>query len=234
MFVVLKRRKLVIVLMALIALQLTLTTALCVKQFASGNKSLIDFTVVIDAGHGGIDGGVVSSSGVKESTLNLAYAKELGKIFEDAGFNVVQTRKTEDGLYGLPTNGFKRRDMQARKAIVDKTRPNLLISVHMNKYSAGYRSGPQVFYQLGKKDGQLLAQSVQRVFNDSTGNNHCAIAGDYYICREIDCPAVIAECGFLSNDAEAELLQTEQHRRQICELIFKGVMLYLYSSDNVI
>lgn len=228
MFVVLKKRKLAIVLLALIALQLTLTTVLCVKQFASSNQALIDFTVVIDAGHGGIDGGVVSSSGVKESTLNLAYSKTLGNIFSNAGFNVVQTRTTEDGLYGLPTNGFKRRDMQARKAIVDKAHPNLLISVHMNKFSASYRTGPQVFFQQGKEDGQSLAQSLQKIFNDSTGNRHEAIAGDFYICREIDCPAVIVECGFLSNDEEAALLQTEEHRQQICDLIFKGVMLYLY------
>ena len=229
MFVVIKRRKLVIVLLALIALQLTLTTVLCVKQFASSGKSLIDFTVVIDAGHGGIDGGVVSSSGVKESSLNLAYSKTLGKVFSNAGFNVVQTRITEDGLYGLPTNGFKRRDMQARKAIVDKARPNLVISVHMNKFSASYRTGPQVFFQEGKQDGQILAKSLQQVFNDSTGNRHEAIAGDFYICRELDCPAVIVECGFLSNDEEAELLQTDAHRQLICDLIFKGVMLYLYN-----
>ena len=228
MFLVVKRRRLVLILLVLIALQVALTAVLCVKQFATGYKSLIDFTIVIDAGHGGIDGGVVSSSGVKESTLNLAYSKTLGEAFKNAGFNVVYTRTTEDGLYGLPTNGFKRRDMQARKAIVDKTKPNMLISVHMNKFSASYRTGPQVFYQQGKTDGQSLAQSLQQVFNDSTGNNHSSIAGDYYICREISCPAVIVECGFLSNDAEAELLQTEAHRQMICDLIFKGVMLYLY------
>lgn len=228
MFVVLKRRRLVLILLILIALQISLTTVLCVKQFASGSKSLIDFTVVIDAGHGGIDGGVVSKNGVKESTLNLAYSKTLGEVFKNAGFNVVYTRTTEDGLYGLPTNGFKRRDMQARKEIVEKARPNLVISVHMNKFSASYRTGPQVFYQQGKADGQTLAEAMQQVFNDATGNNHQAIAGDFYICRELDCPAVIVECGFLSNDAEAELLQTETHRKLICDLIFKGVMLNLY------
>lgn len=228
MFVVIKRRRIVLILLILIALQITLTTVLCVKQFASSEQSLIDFTIVIDAGHGGIDGGVVSKSGVKESSLNLAYSKTLGEAFKNAGFNVVYTRTTEDGLYGLPTNGFKRRDMQARKQIVDKAKPNLLISVHMNKFSASYRSGPQVFYQQGKEDGQVLATSLQQVFNDNTGNNHSAIAGDYYICRELSCPAVIVECGFLSNDAEAELLQTEAHRQMICDLIFKGVMLYLY------
>ena len=228
MFIVVKRRRLVLALLILIAVELACTAVICVKQFANGNVSLIDFTVVIDAGHGGIDGGVVSVDGVKESTLNLAYARELGKTFEQRGFNVVQTRRTEDGLYGLPTKGFKSRDMKARKEIIDNARPNLVISVHMNKFSQSSRVGPQVFYQQGKTDGQQLAASLQKVFNDYTGNSHQAIGGDYYVCREVDCPAVIVECGFLSNAAESEWLQTDAYREQICEYIFRGVMLYLY------
>ena len=229
MFIVLKSKKVIAVLLVLIVAQLCLTTYLCVKQFGANSASLIDFTVVIDAGHGGIDGGVVGVDGVKESSLNLAYAKELGGLFERSGFNVVYTRKTEGGLYGLPTKGFKLRDMKARKEIVDGARPNIVISVHMNKFSASTRSGPQVFYQEGKDDGQTLAESLQRVFNDYTGNAHQAIAGDYYICREISCPAVIVECGFLSNADECALLQTDDYRQQVCNNIFNGVMLYLYS-----
>lgn len=229
MFVVWKSRNVMIVLLVLVALELCLMTYLCTSQFGAQNTSLIDFTVVIDAGHGGIDGGVVGVDGVKESTLNLAYAKQLGEVFERSGFNVVYTRKNEGGLYGLPTKGFKQRDMKARKAVIDDARANLVISVHMNKFSASYRTGPQVFYQEGKQDGQTLATSLQRVFNDYTGNHHEAIAGDYYICREISCPAVIVECGFLSNAEECAELQTDAYREQICNFIFSGVMLYLYA-----
>ena len=233
MFVVVKSKKVIIVLLILTVLELCLMGYLFISQFGAKKTSLIDFTVVIDAGHGGIDGGVVGADGVKESSLNLAYAKELGELFERSGFNVVYTRKTEGGLYGLPTKGFKLRDMQARKAIVDDARPNLVISVHMNKFSQSSRKGPQVFYQEGKSDGQSLAMSLQRVFNDYTGNNHEAIAGDYYICREIDCPSVIVECGFLSNADECAQLQTDAYREQICNYIFSGVMLYLYSGIQI-
>lgn len=229
MFVVLKSKKVIIVLLVLVLLELCLMAYLFINQFGAKNTSLIDFTVVIDAGHGGIDGGVVGADGVKESALNLAYAKELGAVFERSGFNVVYTRKSDGGLYGLPTKGFKLRDMKARKAVIDSARPNLVISVHMNKFSQTSRTGPQVFYQEGKNDGQVLAQSLQRVFNDYTGNNHEAIAGDYYICREIDCPSVIVECGFLSNADECAMLQTDAYREQICNYIFSGVMLYLYN-----
>lgn len=229
MFVIWKSKRVIAVLLTLIIIQLALTTFLLVETFSSQKTTLIDFTVVIDAGHGGIDGGVVGVDGVKESTLNLAYAKTLGEIFERSGFNVVYTRKTEGGLYGLPTNGFKLRDMKKRKEIIDKARPNLLLSVHMNKFSQSTRSGPQVFFQQDSDVGQKLAQSVQRVFNDFTGNAHEAIAGDYYVCRETDCPAAIVECGFLSNAEECAKLQTDDYREQVCNQIFNGVMLYLYS-----
>lgn len=229
MFIVWKGKRVVAILLVLIVAELCLTAYLCTKNFSAKDATLIDFTVVIDAGHGGIDGGVVGADGVKESTLNLAYAKQLGSVFELSGFNVVYTRKSEGGLYGLPTKGFKLRDMQARKEIIDNARANIVISVHMNKFSQSYRKGPQVFYQEGKDDGRILAQSLQKVFNDYTGNSHEAIAGDFYVCREVDCPSVIVECGFLSNADECAQLQTDAYRKLICDYIFSGVMLYLYS-----
>lgn len=229
MFSVVKGKKVFIVLVILIVCELALATCLCVEQFDKKPTSIIDFTVVIDAGHGGIDGGVVGINGEKESTFNLAYALTLGEIFQNGGFNVVYTRTTENGLYGLPTKGFKSRDMQARKKIIEQANPNLVISVHMNKFSQSTRSGPQVFYQKGKEDGKILADSLQKVFNDFTGTSRESLAGDYYMCREIDCPSVIVECGFLSNAVDAANLATEQYKQQICNKIFSGVMLYLYS-----
>ena len=230
MLIVLHRKRIVAVLAVLIVLQLVLGVILCVNTFVKKDTALIDFTVVIDAGHGGIDGGVVASNGVKESDLNLEYSKELGKLFQRCGFNVVYTRTSADGLYGLPNSGFKQRDMKKRKEIIVGARPNLVLSIHMNKFSQSTRSGPQVFFQEGYGEGQKLAESLQKVFNDFTGNRHEAIDGDFYICRESPCTAVIVECGFLSNESEAERLQTDDYRKLICQRIFDGVMLYLYSA----
>ncbi len=229
MFIVLKQRQIVAVLLLLIFAQLTLTAFLCVRLFDGKSASIVDFTVVLDAGHGGIDSGVVAN-GLKESDLNLQYTKTLGEFFARGGFNVVYTRKTRDGLYGLATNGFKSRDMQKRKEIIVGAQPNLVISVHMNKFSQSTRSGPQVFFQKGAEQGQKLAESLQKVFNNFTGNNHEAIGGDFYICRESPCTAVIVECGFLSNAQDAAKLKTEDYCQEICARIFDGVMLYLYSS----
>ena len=212
----------------LVVLQIVLIAFLCNKQFDGVDSSLIDFTIVIDAGHGGIDGGVQVDS-VKESTLNLQYAKTLGKLLDNAGFNVVYTRTNDNGLYGLPTKGFKLRDMKARKKIIDDARPNMVISVHMNKFPQSSRGGPQVFYQQGKKDGQLLANSVQQVFNEFTQLNREALSGDYYVCREVDCPSIIVECGFLSNASDFYNLQQQDYQQKICNMIFNGIMLYLYN-----
>ena len=232
MFIVLKRKKILIVLTLLIAIQLALTAVLCSRLVFSGTGTdYVDFTVVIDAGHGGIDGGVVAN-GVKESDLNLAYSNTLGQYFSTHGFNVVYTRKTTDGLYGLATNGFKMRDMLKRKEIINEAHPNIVISVHMNKFSSSTRSGPQVFFQEGATAGGQLAQSLQNVFNNFTGNHHEAIDGDFFICRESPVAAVIVECGFLSNENEATLLQTDEYREKLCAKIFEGVMLFLYEQNS--
>lgn len=230
MFAVVRHRRIVAALLLLVAAQLVLTVFLCARFFEGESTSLIDFTVVLDAGHGGVDGGVVAN-GVKESDLNLVYTKTLGEIFSRGGFNVVLTRSTHDGLYGVATSGFKQRDMQKRKQIILSSKPNLVISVHMNKFSQTTRSGPQVFFQQGVASGQQLAESLQTVFNNFTGNNHQAIGGDFFICRESPCTSVIVECGFLSNADEAARLQTDDYRDEICNRIFDGVMLYLYAAQ---
>lgn len=225
----LKGKKVFAVLAVIAVLELALSVFLCVKQLGQRQASLIDYTIVIDAGHGGIDGGVVAPTGETEANLNLAYSQTLGKLFEQGGFNVVYTRKTQNGLYGLPTKGFKGRDMKARKEIIEQARADIVISVHMNKFTSSQRKGPQVFYQTGENDGKALADSLQKVFNDFVGVAREPLAGDYYMCREIDCPSVIVECGFLSNPEDAANLITDSYKEKICEQIFNGVMLYLYS-----
>lgn len=231
MFTVINGRKISAVLAVLILAQLAVTVYICADDFALSKTSPVDFTVVIDAGHGGIDGGVVGADGTKESDLNLQYANTLGKEFETAGFNVVYTRRGANGLYGLPTKGFKRRDMLARKQVIDKASPNLVISVHMNKFSDSCRSGAQVFFQKGNDEGEMFAQSVQACLNDLSGNTHSALSGDFFVCREVSCPSIIAECGFVSNAAELALLKTDDYRNKICRGIFKGAMLYLCKKD---
>ena len=230
MICVVRWQRVAFVLVLVLLCQLCVTVYLMFGADAEEKRSTsaMGYTVVVDAGHGGVDGGVVAADGTKESELNLAYANQLGQTLERSGFHVVYTRKTSAGLYGIATRGFKRRDMLARKKIVEACSPNLLISVHMNKYvGQESRKGPQVFYQKGKQQDKKFADCLQKVFNDFTSNEHSALAGDYFMCREVSCLSVIVECGFLSNAEETALLKTTEYRAELCNEILRGILYYL-------
>ena len=210
--------------------------ALCLLLMFGGESdratSTVGYTVVVDAGHGGIDGGVVAADGTKESDLNLLYAKTLGRKLTECGFAVVYTRKNADGLYGLPTNGFKKRDMRARRDIVERSAANLVVSIHMNKYSrSSSRSGAQVFFQTDDIVGRRLADCMQRVLNDMSGNDFAALGGDYYMCREMPCPSVICECGFVSNPDDLANLKDEGYRERFCTELMRGIVYFLADND---
>ncbi len=223
----LSKKQKTLFLLLLVLAQLILTLVLCGTFFREAVSPIIPLTVVIDAGHGGIDAGV-TVKGVKESDLNLAFSKTLGKTFENAGFGVVQTRTGENGLYGVLGSGFKRRDMEKRRQLIQQSSAGFVISLHMNNYADVARNGPQVFFQAGDQSSQCLAESIQNVLNNFTGNTHSALSGDFFICRTSQCPSVIVECGFLSNDTDRSKLQQPTYREELCEKIYQGVMLYLY------
>ena len=196
---------------------------------AAGMSDAALFTVVLDAGHGGIDGGVVGkTTGVRESDVNLAVTLALREDFEAAGFRVVLTRADEGGLYGLPTKGFKRRDMQKRKQIIEGAQPAAMISVHQTYFpSDSSRRGGQAFYRLGSASGQALAQSIQGALNSLSGREHISLAGDYYMLECTNYPSVIVECGFLSNAEDEALLTDKSYQEQLAYAIFCGTLAFL-------
>ena len=208
----------------------SLSSAWAVKVATANVTHSDSFTVVIDAGHGGIDGGVSGKvSGVKESDLNLDIAKKLKQEFEKSGINVVMTRNSYGGLYGTTAKGFKMRDMKKRIKIINSANADLMISVHLNYYSSSSRRGATVFFCEGKEEGERLAKSIQKHFNRLSGQERefSALKGDYYLLNESTCPAVICECGFLSNEQDEKLLLTDKYREEIAKLIFSGAVEYL-------
>ena len=188
----------------------------------------------IDAGHGGVDGGVTGvNTGVKESDLNLSVSRLLKEHFESCGITVVMTRKTKDGLYGTATSGFKRRDMEKRREIIEQSKPDMVISIHMNKYSSPSRSGPQVFFLEKGCAGEALAVSLQNALNKFTGNSHSALSGDYFILKCTESPSVIVECGFLSNAEDERKLSDKEYQAQLTKIIFEGAMMYMLSLIHI-
>lgn len=189
-----------------------------------------DVRIVLDAGHGGKDGGVSGiSSGIKESTLNLDVVKRIERHLVASGFSVTLTRSSDAGLYGVATSNLKKRDMLKRKEIITEAKPTLVVSVHMNAYALSSRCGAQVFYKAGSEEGKLLASLVQKSFNSmEKKTRECnALSGDYYILNCSEYPSIIAECGFLSNPEEEKLLLTEEYREDLAYAIFKGIINYL-------
>lgn len=209
----------------------TYVALLCVRTRAAASPS-DRFTVVIDAGHGGIDGGVSGiTTGVKESELNLDIARKLKAKFDKSGAKTVMTRKTEAGLYGIYSKGFKRRDMQKRKQITLNAKADVFVSIHLNYYSSPLRRGAQVFYKIDEEKSKSLADIVQAELNGGKEyeRDYTALAGDYYVLNEADCAAILCECGFLSNVEDEKLLLTDEYRDEIAEKIFNGIEKYRFS-----
>lgn len=192
--------------------------------------------VVLDAGHGGIDGGVVGiNTLVKESELNLMVVKKLEKYLVDAGIHVVLTRNSEAGLYGVINSSLKRKDMEKRKEIINNAKPNLVVSIHMNKYSDSTRRGAQVFYNKDNENSIALANAIQESFNsmEACVKKTSALNGDYYIVKCTEYPTVIAECGFLSNPEDEKLLITSEYQSDLAYSVYKGIVAYLAQTTTL-
>ena len=223
-----------------VALMFMGAVTLCIRALrapqAVFSKADISMTIVLDAGHGGIDGGVVGrSTGVKESDLNLAITLKLKTELEELGFDVVLTRKTEAGLYDTIAKGFKRRDMQKRKEIIQKAAPAMVLSIHQNYYPSASTRGAQVFYNRNSEKGKKLAITLQTQLNSlyetKKVKSRNVMAGEYFMLDCCDAPSTIVECGFLSSVKDEELLLNEGWQKKLAERITVGVMAYF--SDDV-
>jgi N-acetylmuramoyl-L-alanine amidase len=183
-----------------------------------------------------VDGGVTGiRTGVKESDLNLQIAFTLQEKLEEMGFEVTLTRKSEEGLYGGTAKGFKRKDMQARKAVIEKTKPDFVLSIHQNRFSSCTTRGAQVFFHEPNEEGRAFASCLQNSLNALYQTQgvppRTELKGAYFMLTCAPVPSVIVECGFLSNPEDEALLITAQWRNQICESIVQGMFRYFSSSS---
>lgn len=183
------------------------------------------YTIVIDAGHGGIDGGAIGkTTGITESELNLVYAKMLKQICEEYGMKVVMTRSDMAGLYNETAKSKKKSEMEKRKEIIKKANPDFVVSIHMNSFGSESVRGAHVFYAEGSTAGEALAQSIADVLSKNISYAHKnAKIGDYYVLNCTSNPSVLVECGFLSNAEEEVLLQDEKYIHDFCYNVFCGI-----------
>ena len=187
-------------------------------------------TIVLDPGHGGDDPGMIGGSGINEKVLNLVYAKKLAKLLGDAGYRVVMTRTTEDGLYDADASHKKAQDMQRRVAVIAQEQPLLTVSIHQNSYQDPAVCGPQVFYYENSGEGEKLAKEIQDSLNTGLAVARPRVQkgnATYYILKRSESTTVIVECGFLSNPEEEAKLQQEDYQDQVVQAVFEGIMRYL-------
>lgn len=192
-----------------------------------------DEIIVLDAGHGGSDGGAVSADGTPEDDINLAIVLRLRDIFALMGRQTVLTRTGEDSLADPDSATLRQEkvsDTKNRVALINSVSNGYLISIHQNTLP-GHPSvhGAQVFY--GKvTDSDARAVAVQQALNGvvNVGSEKTAkpIGSDIYIMAHANCPAILVECGFLSNSAETRLLLSPEYQTKLAAAICCGYLQY--------
>lgn len=185
------------------------------------------YTIVIDAGHGGRDGGATGSSGISESELNLKYALTLKDLCEEFGMRVVLTRSDMNGLYDENASNKKKSEMEKRREIINNSGGDVMISLHMNSFPLSSCQGAHVFYAKGREDGCQLAKSIQTSLSLTHSNARKYVSvGDYFVLNTASMPSVLIECGFLSCPEEEKNLINDDYREGMCYSILAGILSY--------
>ena len=191
-------------------------------------------TIVLDAGHGGIDSGAVGIDKVLEKDINLDIALKLKDLFEVAGFNVKMTRETDKSIHSEDSGTIRAKkvsDLKNRLAMINSDPNNLLISIHQNKFEDSKYNGAQVFYSKNNPRSQELAQSIRASFlgllqKDNNREIKPSPKG-VFLLNKSNVPAIIVECGFLSNSEDVKNLLDKEYQSKVAFTIFCGFLDYL-------
>ena len=193
-------------------------------------------TLILDAGHGGEDGGASTASGEKESCINLAIVRKTGTLMAFLGVEPTLTRDKDISLHSDGAETIRQKkisDLKNRVALVEDTPDAILISVHQNHFTDSRYSGAQVFFQRGDANrqwGESAQQVLQEVLDPANGRKAKPMPDGIYLFDHITCPAILVECGFLSNGEEAALLCTDAYQRRVAVALagayFAGVELF--------
>lgn len=185
--------------------------------------------ILLDAGHGGEDGGAVSPDGTLEKDLNLDIALSTRDLLRFCGYRVEMTRETDTVLgEGDTVRARKVSDMKARLKLYETA--DLVLSIHQNKFGDTACRGAQFFYSKNAPESQMFAETVRGQFVSLLQPNNTRElkpGGDnVFLLYKTQTPAVLAECGFLSNPDELRLLKDEIYRRKVAFALFSGVVCY--------
>ena len=190
-------------------------------------------TIIIDAGHGGEDCGAIGVNGTYEKDLNLSIAKELGSLLSENGFAVVYTRTEDALLYTEEENIYgirKISDLKNRCKIGAEYQNALFVSIHMNSYRSPECTGAQVYYSEKNGDSYKIATAVQSSIKSHLQNDNKRVikpGKSIYLLENLDNPAILIECGFLTNPSECEKLNEKEYQKELSFSIFCGIIEYV-------
>ncbi len=196
-------------------------------------------TIIIDAGHGAFDGGAVASDGTVEKDINLKIALTLKDFLKQSGFRVIMTRESDVSTDDVETDKIatrKKSDLKNRLGLM-KDNPNaVFVSIHLNKFTTSAANGSQVFYSAEHVESKVLGDCIQKSIvqllqPENTRVNKQATSSTYLLYNAT-VPAVLVECGFLSNSAELKRLKDEEYQKKMAFSIFCGIVDF-YSEENL-
>ncbi|MCM1528597.1 MAG: N-acetylmuramoyl-L-alanine amidase [Alistipes sp.] len=190
--------------------------------------------IVLDAGHGGIDGGCTSAEGVPEKGINLSILQRLRDMLVISGFQVEVTRDSDISIHDKGVEGIaaqKSSDMDNRLELFNKYDNAVCLSIHQNQFTDSRYSGGQMFYSGTNADSETLARCLQKNFGEilqPDNDREIKLCGkELFLCYYSNNPTVMVECGFLSNPEEAALLNTEEYQQKVALTIYSGLLNYL-------
>ncbi len=172
--------------------------------------------------------------GTTEAESNLKIALKVQNLLEQSGATVILTRSDENAIYDIDSKTLKEKkvsDIQNRVKIGNESSADIFVSIHLNKIAQEQYWGWQTFYKQGSEEGQKLATSIQNNLNNTIQKENTRIAmeiDNVYIINNVEIPTTIVECGFLSNQEEEQLLQTDEYQNKLAWGIYTGIMDYFY------
>lgn len=204
------------------------------KETESLPPAVVYPTIIIDAGHGGEDGGAIGKNGAYEKDINLEIAKKLKSKLDALNIPCVLTRSTDILLYDRNTDykGKKKRlDLLARKEFAEKYGNAIFISIHQNSYPKEQYSGFQVYYSPNNDNSVLIANLLEKTVSNALPEARCRPSkvdtSSIYLLDKLQCPAILVECGFISNQTECIRLCNEEYQNRLCEAIVEGIVKFL-------
>ena len=195
--------------------------------------------VLVNSPHGGFDGGAVAPDGTVEKDINLKIALTLQGFLKQGGFEVLMTRESDVSTDDVETDKIatrKKSDLKNRLGLMKDNPDAIFVSIHLNKFTTSAANGSQVFYSAEREESKVLGDCIQRSIvrllqPENTRVNKQATSSTYLLYNAT-VPAVLVECGFLSNSAELKRLKDEEYQKKMAFSIFCGIESF-YSEGNL-